>query len=159
MSSLAVSRICFTGYSLLRFDHLTVALLAAALRDLAGRPGSATAGEVVKIYGSTNVRAQIVRHRVLVMWVLLSQAAMHSGMSLPVAPSGVAVPPPLAMTSPAPPLTMALVGAWGIAPLTAVWLPGEFGGAESCDPLVVVVSPLIGLLAAVAAKSCAPGLN
>jgi hypothetical protein len=111
------------------------------------------------MYGSTNVRSQIVRHRVLEMCVILSQAAMHSGMSLPVAPSGVAVPPPLAMTSPVPPVTTALVGAEGIAPLTAVWLIGKLVGAESWDPLVVVVSALVGGLAAVAAKSCAPGLN
>lgn len=104
-----------------------------------------------------NVRAQISRHLVLAMCVALSQASMHSGIFLPVAPPSFSDEPPLvAMTSPVVPTMAAvgasiaaLTGAWGTAPLVAVFGNIKFSRLRIDAPIVVVVA-----LAAVPAGDC-----
>ena len=100
-----------------------------------------------------------------------SQAAMHPGMSFPVAPPVIDEPPLVAMTSPSVPTIAAvgariaaLVGAWGTAPLVAV-----FGSRSpvSLGPIMVAVAATravlvevaFGKLTADAVRSCAPGLD
>ena len=106
------------------------------------------------------------------MCVALSQAAMHSGMVLPVAPPPVmAVPPLVAMTSPWVPMIApvagamiaAVVGAWATAPLVAAFGRIRPLTPKTCNPIVagvrVVMMVVLGALTASAAKSCVPGLN
>jgi hypothetical protein len=62
------------------------------------------------VCSSVKVRAQISRQLVLVMCVALSQAAMHSGMVLPLAPPIIDDPPLVAMTSPSLPTIAAVAG-------------------------------------------------
>jgi hypothetical protein len=87
----------------------------------------------VQICGSISVRAQISRHRGLVMWVAVSHAAMHSGMFLPVAPPMSDEPPLVAMTSPGV-VSTAVTDAddadkkSGIAPLMGAWASHPGGG-------------------------------
>src|SRR5580704_3302931 len=111
------------------------------------------------------------------MCVALSQAAMHSGMVLPLAPPPIREDPPLvAMTSPWLPITAmlliaAVVGACATAPLVAAFGRSTPLTPRICDPVVVVVvsvvvgarvvvviSVVVGALTAGSAKSCAPGL-
>jgi hypothetical protein len=128
--------------------------------------------------GSMSVRAQICRHRGLVMWVAVSHAAMHSGMFLPVAPPMSDEPPLVAMTSPGVVTaavsdagdsdadskfgTAPLMGAWATSPLVVAFGNTRPSTPRICDPVavvVVVMSVVIGALTAGIAKSCAPGLN
>jgi len=116
---------------------------------------------------SVNVRAQTSRHLVLVICVSLSQAAMHSGMFLPVAPPVIDDPPLVAMTSPSVP-TIAAVGgsiaavtaACGTAPLVEVFGNIKFATLRIEDPIVVVVALAVvkgALMAGVAnSKPLAP---
>jgi hypothetical protein len=119
------------------------------------------------------------------MCVALSQAAMHSGMVLPLAPPPIKEDPPLvAMTSPWLPITAtlliaAVVGAWATAPLVAAFGTSTPLTPRTADPVVrsvvvvmsVVSTPLaegvtksvmsvvVGGLTAGVARSCAPVLN
>ena len=114
-----------------------------------------------------NVRAQTSRHLGLVMCVALSQAAMHSGMSLPVAPPVIDDPPLVAMTS--PPLSTiaavggaiaAVTGAWGTAPLVAVFSKSRFSALmiDAATVVVDVLAPVLSpLTAGIADSKLAPG--
>ena len=104
----------------------------------------------------------------------LSQAAMHPGMSFPVAPPVIDEPPLVAMTSPSVPTIAAvgasiaaLVGAWATAPLVAVFgsrspvAPSPIMVAVAATRAVLVevafgkISVPVGMVAAVGAASTA----
>jgi len=115
---------------------------------------------------SVNVRAQISRHLVWVMCVALSQAPMHSGMFLPVAPPVMDDPPVVAMTSPSAPTIAAvgasiaaLTGAWGTSPLVAVFGKSSLVTLRIRVPIVVVVALALvegALTAGIADSKLAP---
>jgi hypothetical protein len=127
------------------------------------------------------VRWQISRQRTLPMCVVLSQAAMHSGMFLPVAPGGAEEPPDVSTGTVARALGSAVVAASRVAvgpvptPIGvcvvvpgATSLPGWPGPVVVGAPGVVVVTPGVvgsglpplggGLGSGGVARSWAPGL-
>jgi hypothetical protein len=100
------------------------------------------------------VRAQISRHRTLLMCVLLSQAAMHSGMSLPLAPIvGTALPPEVSTGTGARALGLAVAVASRVAVGSTMPAEVELGmvpevadpGTVSpgLEPAVVVEDPVV----------------
>ena len=96
---------------------------------------------------AVKVREQTSRHLALVICVALSQAATHSGISLPVAPPVIDDPPLVAMTSPSVPTIAAVggsiaavTGAWGTAPLVEIFGNIKFVTLRIEDPIVVVVA-------------------
>jgi hypothetical protein len=110
--------------------------------------------------GSLIVRAQISRQRTLLVCVLLSQAAMHSGMSLPLAPIvGTALPPELSTGTGVRALGLAVAVASRVAVGSTMPAEVELGMvpevadpgtiSPGLEPAVVVEEPVVVVVDAV----------
>lgn len=105
-----------------------------------------------------SVREQISRQRTLLMCVLVSQAAMHSGMFLPVAPGDV-LPPEVSTGTGARALGSAVVAesrvaagsVWVLTPTELVVIEVADPGAASprLDPAAGVDEPVVVVVGAV----------
>jgi hypothetical protein len=128
-----------------------------ALKRNRANPGEGRGRGAQRWAGSLSVRAQICRQRTLLICVLVSHAAMHSGMFLPVAP-GTARPPELSIGTGARALGSAAVGsrvAAGsvMAPDVELGIVAEVADPGTVSPLLdpagVVDEPVVVVVGAV----------